>query len=219
MRAYWVSWWTTGPEFEIHWPWWESGYDMNGNTSICAAICAPDEAGAEAVIYESYDVRPEKIDFRFIEAKSAGWKPYGGENSRFRKADWMPVWDDAFDPVEMTRKQSAAVAEVKRRLAEAPLDVEDAESVEGKAPITPIRDATARQNDAVDGQALLVWQGAVPVVLRDFEGGVFLLASDSDVPAPPIFLKTGPNLCYLLSNGEPRVLEKDLVVLPVSLEC
>lgn len=49
-RPYWVSWYQTktlGP-FELHTPWWVSGWRLDdGGDSICAAVMAADEDAAD----------------------------------------------------------------------------------------------------------------------------------------------------------------------------
>lgn len=91
MRNFWISW--IGPDhgFELHWPWWVSGYrlgnDEDGDTpTICAAVQAKDEDGAKEIILACHDERPKAIEWRFCSEREDGWSPF---NSRFPRAKWM----------------------------------------------------------------------------------------------------------------------------------
>ena len=88
MRRYWVSWWAKvehGP-FEIHSPWWFTGFNEDEDHSVCAAIQAKDEDDAMEKVFASYDIRPEHLDFRFVEERPADWTPF---SDRFPRRDWM----------------------------------------------------------------------------------------------------------------------------------
>lgn len=103
MKSFWISWHHTEAmgEFEIHSPWWRSGYrGSDGAASICAALRASDEAGAHELIYASYDERPSEIEFRFCEERPDTESPF---TDRFAKADWMPNWDQAVASGEATK--------------------------------------------------------------------------------------------------------------------
>jgi len=90
MKKYWVSWVHKEGDgaFELHSPWWISGYDSNDNPMICAAIKT--DMIPEHHIRLSYDNPPEDIAFRFAEERPEKWSPFC---DRFAKADWMK-WDD-----------------------------------------------------------------------------------------------------------------------------
>lgn len=88
-RPYWISWYQTeeAGEFELHTPWWISGYALGGtNPTICAAVMAVDEAAARERILASFDRRPDRLEFRFVTAQAPDWSPYC---DRFQAADWM----------------------------------------------------------------------------------------------------------------------------------
>lgn len=93
MKSYWLSWWTTDEHggFELHWPWWISGY-RDDASSICAAVRAESEDAAREIVLASYDKRPGDVEFRFVEKRPDDWTPY---NDRFKKGDWMPEWESA----------------------------------------------------------------------------------------------------------------------------
>jgi hypothetical protein len=96
MKKFWLSWWynEADGEFELHNPWWISGYRFltNGKdkewteSSVCAAVIAENKEDAGEQIYKCYDKRPANLEFRFIEARDDDWSPYG---DRFQKAKWM----------------------------------------------------------------------------------------------------------------------------------
>lgn len=95
---FWLSWWhnVSLGEFELHSPWWISGYSALGD-SICAAIIAQDENEAKEIIYKAYDKRPESLaegytllTWRFCESKPNDWEPFG---DRFPLQKWM-VWSE-----------------------------------------------------------------------------------------------------------------------------
>lgn len=98
MNNYWVSWFGPKAEFELHHPWWISGYryqhdvdigDEIEQPTICAAVKAESMPAAMELIYACYDIRPAVIEFRFCEERPDWWSPY---SSRFPKADWMPPY-------------------------------------------------------------------------------------------------------------------------------
>lgn len=103
MKTFWVSWWHTDAysAFEIHAPWWESGFrGADSASSLCAAIRAPSEAEAQALVIQSYDTAPVDLEFRFVEERPDDWSPY---TDRFRKADWMPEIEVIVASGEATR--------------------------------------------------------------------------------------------------------------------
>ncbi len=98
MTNYWLSWYANkddGP-FTLHWPWWIGGHrvefvgdDTRETPSICAAVAADTETDARAAVLYAHDRPPERIEWRFCEARPDDWTPY---RDRFPKADWMPEW-------------------------------------------------------------------------------------------------------------------------------
>lgn len=102
MKNFWLSWFGNRCGYELHWPWWISGYRMDGDDetgaldtpSICAAVRAPNEAAAKALIIAAYDEPPGELEWRFCNERPDDWSPF---NERFPKADWMQ-WPAAFTP-------------------------------------------------------------------------------------------------------------------------
>jgi hypothetical protein len=92
----WVSWYWTKEmgAFELHAPWWISGYRMADEAAtVCAAFPAEiSESEAEIFVAASYDNKPESIEWRFNNLKEG--EPFC---ERFPKADWM-TW-----PMPVTR--------------------------------------------------------------------------------------------------------------------
>lgn len=97
MNAYWLSWYhfPEDGDFEIHSPWWISGWimvyendEMIEVPTIVAAVKADSEDAAWDFIQNSYDYPPEDIERRFCEELTRE-SPF---TDRFPKADWM-VWD------------------------------------------------------------------------------------------------------------------------------
>lgn len=89
MKSYWVSWYHTENlgGFELNTPWWRSGYRGSDDApTICAAIRADHEEGARDRVLTSYDVRPDDVEWRFVEERPDDWTPFSG---RFPKAGWM----------------------------------------------------------------------------------------------------------------------------------
>ena len=86
---FWLSWWHSHEymgAFELHSPWWVSGYGDDGRVSICAAICARNAIDASKKVWCSYDKEPPTLNFRFCEERPPGWSPF---SERFPRADWM----------------------------------------------------------------------------------------------------------------------------------
>lgn len=100
MKPYWLSWCSDRMgEFELHWPWWVSGYDANDRPVICAAVIAFDERDAWGIIKRCHDdPKPESLDERFCEEKPEGWQPFC---ERFAKADWM-LWPNGLPVSPLT---------------------------------------------------------------------------------------------------------------------
>lgn len=88
MNRFWISWWAARADgsFELHSPWWFSGYRTESESSVCAAVIADSEEAAKEVILAAYDTRPSGLEFRFVEQKPDDWSPF---NTRFRQRDWM----------------------------------------------------------------------------------------------------------------------------------
>lgn len=92
-KAFWLSWYNVQSieTFELHRPWWISGYrDSDDAETVCAAIIAPDEKRAKALILAAYDKPPKSVEWRFCEERPNDWTPF---NDRFQRADWMR-WPD-----------------------------------------------------------------------------------------------------------------------------
>ena len=94
-RPYWLSWYGMNT-FELHAPWWRSGFDGAERPIFCAAVRAESDADARRIIAEAHD-QSVALVFRFVNEKDAAWTPY---NDRFRKAHWMPEWPagEGFEP-------------------------------------------------------------------------------------------------------------------------
>ena len=93
-NAYWISWYSHRPrsEFELHSPWWVSGYDADDNDILIAAVRAVDEAAAWQTVRDAYDLPREESDIteRFCEQLETGQSPF---SDRWPQAAWM-AWDD-----------------------------------------------------------------------------------------------------------------------------
>jgi len=91
MKNFWISWYSDIPldQFEMHRPWWISGYDADDRPIVCAAVPAPDEQAARLFVRRSYDNPPDDLDWRFVEERPDDWSPF---NSRFEEAKWM-IWE------------------------------------------------------------------------------------------------------------------------------
>lgn len=89
MKRYWVSWYfdcaADGP-FELHSPWWITGWDGRGRATVCAAIIADSEDDARRAVREGYDSPPDDLEWRFVDQRDSDWSPFG---DRFKRADWM----------------------------------------------------------------------------------------------------------------------------------
>lgn len=97
MKNYWVSWYcppNVMGKFELHSPWWVSGFRMSDDAeTVCAAIQAVSEDQARLKIVMSHDAdfvkwASEGIEWRFVNERPDDWTPYG---DRFPSDDWM-VW-------------------------------------------------------------------------------------------------------------------------------
>jgi hypothetical protein len=91
-KLYWVRFYEpkqTLNEFEYHGPWWVSGITdgVQGECAIiCAAVAAPNEDVARAVIRNAFDSKRDPAEWSFVEERPEGWVPFG---QRFPKARWM----------------------------------------------------------------------------------------------------------------------------------
>lgn len=91
MTDYWLSWYNGEDlsEFELHSPWWISGYAFDPDRDIiCAAIRAENEDAAWEQVRNSYDSPPAEIEQRFCDELEGS--PFSG---RFPQGNWM-VWED-----------------------------------------------------------------------------------------------------------------------------
>jgi hypothetical protein len=93
MKAWWISWYNPFPrdEFELHSPWWVSGYRMSDDAeTMVAAVRAPSEEEAMTVVAMAYDDKPAPtaIEWRFV--RELNVSPF---SDRFPQAEWM-AWDD-----------------------------------------------------------------------------------------------------------------------------
>lgn len=87
MTKFWVSWYATDTDFEIHSPWWQSGFRASDDApAIVAAVLADNEHAAKACIISSHDRPPADLEWRFCDERAPDWSPFG---SRFPRADWM----------------------------------------------------------------------------------------------------------------------------------
>lgn len=96
MNEYWISWTSVMEDeggFELHSPWWVSGWsiteDDKEESIFVGAIRADSEEDAWAKIAAAYDTPPEKgVNQRFIEELKAPY-PWEHESPRFPLGDWM----------------------------------------------------------------------------------------------------------------------------------
>lgn len=93
MTDYWVSYYVPTDrlkDFELHSPWWVSGYTMEDRerSTVVAAIRAENETEAAAKFKAAFDSHPE-FEERFIEPLLH--TPF---SDRFPKADWME-WSES----------------------------------------------------------------------------------------------------------------------------
>lgn len=98
--AWWISWYSPGDlgGFELHWPWWRSGWSIEADgsekTVFVAAVRAGSEDEAFDLIESTYDTPPaEGVERRFCEPIDEDEeKPWEREGTRFSLMDWM-VWE------------------------------------------------------------------------------------------------------------------------------
>jgi hypothetical protein len=93
MSNWWVSWYCPSesmPLFELHSPWWVSGYAFEPDRHIVvAAIRADSEESVWEKVRSAFDT-PVEIEERFIEPVPHMSEPF---SDRFPKASWM-AWDE-----------------------------------------------------------------------------------------------------------------------------
>jgi hypothetical protein len=89
VRDFWLSWYCQSPisEFELHSPWWVSGYGADDSFIVVAAVRAADERAAFEQVRAAYDNEPEGFRERFCEPLTSS--PFSG---RFLQSKWM-AWD------------------------------------------------------------------------------------------------------------------------------
>lgn len=95
--AWWISWYS--PEalggFELHWPWWRSGWtierDGTEKTVLVAAVRADTEDEAFEIIESAYLEKPEDgVERRFCDKLEDGeTMPWEHEGTRFPLMDWQ----------------------------------------------------------------------------------------------------------------------------------
>ena len=98
-----VSWWIFASDsaFELSSPWWLIVEDLtlhnapNDARAIIAAVLADCAEEAKNKILDAFDVRPENLAWRKLEAKPADWSPF---SKVFPRAGWMEWPTDAPDP-------------------------------------------------------------------------------------------------------------------------
>jgi hypothetical protein len=91
VSAYWISWYgdpSKDAEFELHSPWWVSGYGADDETIYCAAVRAASPDEAKALVAAAYDHHDGVLRERFCEPLEGS--PFTG---RFPQAAWM-AWND-----------------------------------------------------------------------------------------------------------------------------
>lgn len=90
--AYWISWYSeaSADTFELHSPWWTSGYAFDPDRDILvAAVRASDEAEAWAIIEGAYDNPGGVYERRFCDVLPESVPPF---SDRFPQAEWM-AWE------------------------------------------------------------------------------------------------------------------------------
>jgi hypothetical protein len=92
LSSWWVSWYsdTSLSAFELHSPYWVTGYDADDNVIVCAMVLADDEGAAKEKIRLAYDEGPHRPDsvaemrWRFCDEHEG--KPF---SERFPQSRWM----------------------------------------------------------------------------------------------------------------------------------
>lgn len=90
-RAWWVSWYSLRDrsEFELHSPWWISGYDSDDNDILIAAVLADSEAAAYDKVRAAYDEPRSDDDITERFCHELDQSPF---SDRWPRAEWM-AWD------------------------------------------------------------------------------------------------------------------------------
>ncbi len=213
MRIYWLSWENRNEfsNYELHWPWWISGSGDGFNT-ICAAIVGRDEDAVREVVHDCYDARPDHIKFRFIEERPDDFVPY---SDRFAWKSWMPVFDETFDPVALSRKQAEASAAGKKNYADTlALQSQDEAVIALPSRVILLDEALSVATEFLQGaggrdeatQALSAGLSAIKGYrtlrerpLAEYEQGLFIVSEDSD---GTVYMKTGNRDFYDLDGNE-----------------
>lgn len=96
--GWWVGWYSDVPlnEFELHSPWWISGYDADNNETMVAAVRAESEEAARAQVLAAYDNPPEGMRWRFCEEIPSDRQPFSEKwSDRWPRNHnvWM-AWDE-----------------------------------------------------------------------------------------------------------------------------
>lgn len=98
MKRFWLSWYGYNGTFELHSPWWLTGYCGEerfdrlgfpmGDATFCAAIIAEHGLAAKNIVRAAHDDQEfaKYMEFRFCEERARDWSPFG---SRFIRGDWM----------------------------------------------------------------------------------------------------------------------------------
>ena len=91
MKKYWIGFILPRDKaefFEMHSPWWVSGEDEEGDSSVCCAVKSSSKDNAMEKVCSCFDDGkvPFPIIWRFVEERPDDWTPF---NSRFPLSDWM----------------------------------------------------------------------------------------------------------------------------------
>ena len=92
--AWWLSWYSPAPleAFELHSPWWVSGWTGDGETPILvAAVRADSPESAWSAVCAAYDDPPDAVEQRFCDLMPEGTNPF---SDRFPMASWMAWGED-----------------------------------------------------------------------------------------------------------------------------
>jgi hypothetical protein len=225
LRIYWLS-WISKDEFsgwELHWPWWTSGYG-DGSKTICAAIYAPNEEAVREVVYDCYDARPDRIEFRFIEERPDGFS----YTDRFPWRAWMPRFDESFDPEALTKTQAEASAAAKKAYASVVAIRAQDEAVRALPNrVVLLDEAVALVDGAVAGasvpETVEAMKAGLPALkgyrtmderpLDDFDHGLFVICDQTD---RKVYLKTESLDYYDLEGNAVGGFPSDTRIMPVS---
>lgn len=96
MKNFWISWFGTAGAWELHTPWWISGYrivadrfafdEERQEPTVVAAVKALNADEAKQIILDAHDTKPKELEWRFVEERPDDWTPFSG---RFPRAAWM----------------------------------------------------------------------------------------------------------------------------------